>query len=235
MKWFGLFFFMSIGLTYAQDDQLLQARLNISREDIFVNIEGIVENNSHVYNNKLSYHLLTLKKMPQDIKFEKNDRFGEFTLLPNENKTVTTLRINLEEEQELKVYFFVRDQKNLIAQDSIVINEVVDLLKTTVMREIDIEIKGLVIETTKTKMGKDFYDFFYQLYLREGAEYSFIINIEEKPFLGTGSLISVIIEDQTIFEFQARPDVEMLEGAAKYALVRVNEFNKNKQNVPKVY
>ena len=235
MKWSALIFFISVGMSYAQEDKLVQARLNISREDIFVNIEGIVENNSHVFNNKLTYQLLTLKKLAQEVKFEKNDRFGEFTLLPNENKTVATLKVNLEEEQELKVYFFVRDQKNLIAQDSLVINEVVDLLKTTVMREIDIEIKGLVVETTKTKMGKDFYDFFYQLYLREGSDYSFIITIEEKPFFGTGSLISVIVEDQTIFEFQARPDVEMLEGAAKYALVRVNEYNKNRQNVPKVY
>ncbi|MGB5244781.1 MAG: CsgE family curli-type amyloid fiber assembly protein, partial [Lutimonas sp.] len=98
-----------------------------------------------------------------------------------------------------------------------------------------IEINGLVVENTKTKMGKDFYDYFYQRYLQEGASFSFIIHINEKPFPGRGSLISIEIEDKTIVEFQARPDQEFIEGAAKYSMAKVIEYSKNKKEIPKVY
>jgi len=219
----------------AQESEALRARLNVVREDIFVLIEAVVENNAFLYNDKLNYHLLSLKKQAQTNKYEKSDRYGDFTLLPNENKVITSIKVNLEEEQELKIYLFVKEGKRLVAQDSIKINEVVDLLKTTYLKEVEIEIKGLVVENTKTKFGKDFYDAFYQLYLRKGTNYPFVVNINEKPFPGTGSLISVEVEDQNIIEFQTRPDLEYLEKAAEYALERIENYNKNRKKVEKVY
>lgn len=228
-------FILSFTGVQAQEQEALQARLNVVREDIFVLIEALVENNAYIYNDKLNYHLLTLKKQSQTRQYEKSDRYGDFTLLPNENKVVTSIKINLEEEQELKIYLFVKEGKRLVAQDSVKINEVVDLLKTTYLKEVEIEIKGLVVENTKTKFGKDFYDAFFQLYLRKGMNYPFVININEKPFPGTGSLIAVEVEDQTLIEFQTRPDQEYLEKAAEYAMERVDNYNKHRKSTEKVY
>ena len=66
--------------------------------------------------------------------------------------------------------------------------------------------------------------------------YSFVINILEKPFIGgRGALVSVEIDDKKIFEFQARPDEEMLQKAADYALKRIENYNKTRNTFEKIY
>ena len=123
-----------------------------------------------------------------------------------------------------------------IAKDSVKINEVVEILQTTSIREDEIEIIGLVVENVKTKIGKDFYDFFYQKYNASGAQYPFVININEKPFIGgRGALVSIEIGDDKIFEFQARPDEEMLQNAAAYSLKLIENYSKTRNTTEKVY
>ena len=93
-----------------------------------------------------------------------------------------------------------------------------------------------MVENVKTKIGKDFYDIFYQKYNQSGAKYAFVINILEKPFIGgRGALVSVEIDDKKIFEFQARPDEEMLQKAADYALKLIENYSKTRNTFEKIY
>lgn len=221
---------------FAQETENINAKINLFQKDIFVMIDAVVENSDHIYKNQLSYHLLSLKRNSNSQNYTKEDRFGEFTLLPNEKKIITSLKLNIEPDQELKVYLFIKNNEQLIAQDSVKINEIIDILKTTSLQEDDIEIKGLVVENVKTPIGKDFYDFFYQKYNRSGAKYSFVININEKPFMGgRGSLVSIEIGDDKIFEFQARPDEELLQKAADHVLILIENYSKNRNTFEKVY
>ena len=229
-------FFLSFHIVYAQETKRIQAKINLFQKDIFVKIDAVVENNDQLYENELNYHLLTLKKEIHSKTYTKEDRFGEFTLLPNEKKTVTSLKLNIEPNQLLKVYFFIKNGKQLIAQDSVNINEIVEILNTTSIREETIEISGLVVENVKTKIGKDFYDIFYQKYNQSGTKYAFVIHINEKPFIGgRGALVSIEVDDKKIFEFQARPDEEMLQKAADYTLKIIENYNKTRNTFEKVY
>lgn len=230
--------YFSFQLISAQDSASITAKINLTREDVFVQIDAHVDNNEYIFKNKLNYHLLSLKRKGKSNNYAKSEQFGEFTLLPNEKKIISTVKLNIEKDQELKVYLFIKDKKQLLAQDSIKINEFVEILKTSALKEedIEIEIKGLVIENAKTKIGKDFYDYFYQKYNSSGAKYPFVINISEKPSIGgRGSLISIEIGDDKIFEFQARPDEEMLKKAALYSLKLVENYSKNRKTVKKNY
>jgi len=148
---------------------------------------------------------------------------------------ISSLRINIEKDQVLKVYLFIKDQSNVIAQDSVSINEINEILKTNFINEVDIEITGLVVENVKTKIGKDFYDFFYQKYNRSDVKYSFVINVNEKPFIGRGSIISIEIEGDKIFEFQAKPDDELLNNTAEYTLKLIANYSKNRTTYEKKY
>ncbi len=220
----------------AQDTEKIQAKINLFQKDIFVRIDAVVTNNSHIYNNELSYQLLSLKKNTTSKSFSKEERFGDFTLLPNEEKIITSLKLNIEPNQQLKVYFFIKNGKQLIALDSVTINETVAILKTTAIHEETIEIIGLVVENVKSKIGKNFYDFFYQKYNQSGAKYAFVIHVNEKPFIGgRGALISIEIDDKKIFEFQARPDEEMLQKAADYALKLIENYSKTRNTFEKKY
>ena len=233
---FFLFGTLSIYAQEGKEAQDVKAKINLFQNDIFVQIDAVVKNGAHVYEKKLSYQLLLLHRQVGTKSYEKNERRGEFELLPKEEKTIVSYKFNIEENEELKAYLFVRDKDKLIAKDSIKINEVVEILQTTSIKEDEIEIIGLVVENVKTKIGKDFYDFFYQKYNGSGTKYPFVININEKPFLGgRGALVSVEIGDDKIFEFQARPDEEMLQNAAAYALKLIENYSKTRNTTEKVY
>jgi len=220
----------------AQETENITAKINLFQKDIFVMIDAIVENSNHIYKNKLNYHLLSLKKDIHSKTYTKEDRFGEFNLLPNEKKTITSIKLNLDPGHQLKVYLFIRYDQQLIAMDSVKINETVEILKTTAIQEDEIEIKGLVVENVKTIIGKNFYDIFYQKYNQSGVKYSFVINVLEKPFIGgRGALVSIEIDDKKIFEFQARPDEEMLQKAADYTLKLIENYSKTRNTFEKIY
>lgn len=232
MRIFLRFFLLLLPLQIVTAQNHVEAKINLFQKDIYAKIDAVVQNNNHIYKHELNYTLLSLKKNKGEKSFKKDQRFGNFSLLPNEKKTIATFKINISPDELLKVYLFIRDGEQLIASDSVTINETLDILKTDRIEEDDIEIKGLVVENVKTKIGKDFYDIFYQKYNRSGNKYSFVININEKPFLGgRGALISVEIGDDKILEFQARPNDEMLEKAADYALVKIEAYNKNRKNM----
>ena len=220
----------------SQETKNLKAKLNIDQIDIFVMIDAIVENNDHIYKNELTYHLLTLKREGNSKNYSKEDRFGAFTLVPNEKKIITSLKLNVEPNQELKVYLFIKNNEQLIARDSVRINEIIDILKTTKLREDEIEIIGLVVENVKTPFGKEFYDIFYQKYNQSGTKYSFVIDVNEKPFIGgRGALISIEVGDEKIFEFQARPDEDMLKKAADHTLKLIENYSKNRNTFERMY
>ncbi len=218
------------------NDNPMMAKIILERNDIFVQVNAVVENSAHLFKNELSYQLLLLKRAGTSNSYQKEEHTGEFTILPNEKKSVAQLKLSLNNSEEVKVFLFVREGKTLLAQDVIIINDVEEIYRNTSITEEQIAIKGLVIDEVKTKIGKDFYDIFYQKYLQSGEQYSFIININEKPFIGgRGSLVSVQIGDHKLFEFQARPDEDLLKQAADYSLTLIKNYNQNNKNYEKIY
>lgn len=219
-----------------QTKETMTAKIILERNDIFVNVNAVVENNDHIYKNELTYQLLILKREGNVDSYHKEEEKGEFNILPNEKKSVAGLKLNLKTNEEVKIFLFVRYNKVMLAQDVVVMNEVESIYKNSSLQENQIEIKGLVIDDVKTKIGKDFYDIFYQKYLQSGEQYSFVVNVNEKPFIGgRGSLVSIEIGDDKIFEFQARPDEDLLVQAAEYSLTLIQNYSKTNKNYEKIY
>jgi hypothetical protein len=90
-----------------------------------------------------------------------------------------------------------------------------------------IQLYGLVTENTKTKPGKDFYDFFYQKYQLSQNPENKIIEIDEMISFGRTTKIMVKIENQIVFQFYSRPKLDYLEEMAGVALQRVNRYFQN--------
>ncbi|MCB4235072.1 curli production assembly/transport protein CsgE [Kaistella anthropi] len=71
--------------------------------------------------------------------------------------------MNLQKNDALKVFLFIKDEQTgqLISKDSLEINAKTFTRKVSNVNENEIfELKGLTIDQTKTKTGKDFYDLF---------------------------------------------------------------------------
>ncbi|REE80266.1 Curli assembly protein CsgE [Lutibacter oceani] len=215
---------------YAQEN--IKAKIITQTADNLIDIKGIAQNEDVTYKEGLSYLLFSLKKGIEG-NYSKNSQSGEFSLNPNEEKELSKLKINVQKGEICKVFLFIKKNDELISKDSTIIQsaEAVEIKKD--VNEGDIEINGLVIEDVKTKLGKDFYDYFYQKITTSGSKYNFIINISEKPSIGVGSKISIVIDDRTIFEFMTRPDDEYIQAAANEALRYIGMYSNQRKLIYK--
>jgi len=192
--------------------------------DNLVDIKGIAQNDENIYKEGYKYVLFSLKKGVNG-NYSRNTQSGEFSMEPVEEKELSTLKINIQKGEECKVYLFIRKDGALISKDSTMIYSAETINRKQYIDESEIEITGLVIEDVKTKLGKDFYDYFYQKYTTSGSKYPFIVNITEKPSIGRGSKISIDVDDRVIFEFMTRPDDEYIQAAANQALRYIYNYS----------
>ena len=105
--------------------------------------------------------------------------------------------------------------------------------KSDSSRTDDIEIAGIIIDATQTKLGKDFYDLFYQQWneLESVSEQS--ITISERALPQLGSQVSVEVEDYLVFLQNIQPRYEIIEQMVEYALQQTLLYIQNYDNMQK--
>lgn len=86
---------------------------------------------------------------------------------------------------------------------------------------------GIILDQTKTRSGKDFYDNFTQLFDIPDETFDYVIVIEEKPGMGTTTLISVSVNDIEIFANYLQPRQDLLEESSHDAATMATDFIKN--------
>jgi curli production assembly/transport component CsgE len=87
-----------------------------------------------------------------------------------------------------------------------------------------VSIGGLVINDTRTTIGRDFYDVFYGRWeTPEGAE-NVMIRVYEQPRPNVGTRLLVDVEDQTVFRANLRPRFQQIKKAARRALARAVRY-----------
>ena len=195
-----------------------------------ITIKNYAINNTKVIYN-LEYLFVSIKK-DASSNVNSNKQSGFFSLMPNETKLLSQITLNLDKNISMKAYLFVKDEKSkeLLSKDSLIIDK--NKNNPNRVLEESIEIKGLTIDETKSKMGKDFYDKFYMAYNQLPEKFSFTITINELPSLGRGGQILVNVEDRNIYGFLLKPEEEYLEEHVKTLIAWLTEYN-NKRNFSK--
>ncbi|MGV6845381.1 MAG: CsgE family curli-type amyloid fiber assembly protein [Lutibacter sp.] len=218
-------FFIQIQVGYTQ--QGIRAKILAKSVDNFVDIRAIAINNDITFKDEYTYLLFALKQGAKG-NYSKNTQSGTFSLEANEQKLLSSLKVNIQNTQEIKVFLFIRKDGKLVTKDSALFKSA-ENTKKKVATEEDFSIKGIVIDNAITKIGKDFYDYFYQAYLVSGTKYGFIIKINERPYFGRSSIITVKVKDFTIYEFFSRPNEDYLKERVKITLQRLSLFNKQQK------
>ncbi|UMB55187.1 hypothetical protein MKD41_06875 [Lutibacter sp. A64] len=214
---------------YGQLNESVIGKINIQESDNLVLINAQVDNEEPIFKNDLYYNLLALKKNTAG-NYSSNRQEGEFSLEPNESKNLAEIRLSIDSGDDLRIYLFIKQNNIVISKDSLhILQSKRENVKEQVIREVDFELKGIVIDEVITKIGKDFHDYFYQEYSTSGKLYPFIITISEKPYFGRSSIITITSEDKKLFEFMSKPDEEFLKEAVKATLKNVNLYAKQRQ------
>lgn len=105
----------------------------------------------------------------------------------------------------------------------------------------------LVLDNTRTKLGRDFYEFFYQQWASlpvvvqgdstqkadDSLENLFSIMIDESPTPGLASLVSISINDLLVWQQFVQPRLGNTEALAENAVALVREYVINYQEIQK--
>ncbi|MEM9675401.1 MAG: CsgE family curli-type amyloid fiber assembly protein [Bacteroidota bacterium] len=95
----------------------------------------------------------------------------------------------------------------------------------------NIGINGLVVDETITKVGRDFYELFYQNWNAPVSTTTYSLFIREQPMNGMGSQIAIFINETEIFTRRVQPRYDVLEGMAKYAVDIASQYVQHYESV----
>lgn len=98
---------------------------------------------------------------------------------------------------------------------------------------IDLEIEGIVVDATATKIGRDFYDSFFSKWNPESELPNLSITISERPLPNRGSQVIVSIEDNVIFQRFVQPRYDAMEENAELAVQIALSYLRNYELIQK--
>ena len=96
---------------------------------------------------------------------------------------------------------------------------------------LDLEIGEMIFDETITKVGRDFYELFFNTWSNPTQIKDFSITIKEMPMPGIGTQITVLIDEIEILKQFIRPNQEMIEMLAEYTVGLANQYLLNYQEI----
>lgn len=204
-----------------------EIQTNDAKDDI-LEITGVANNLTEA-NFSLRYELSVITSNGTSNNSSKNSQSGRFTLEPFETKTLSQTTVSVDPNKRTIVLLVIYDlDDKVIGTDRKVYDEAAQQkAEENLSYKKDnegIQLTGMVTERTKTKAGKDFYDFFYQKYSMSPQKGNKIIEIVEIISYGRTTRIAVNVEGKTVFQFFAKPKLDYLKEQADVALRQVNRY-----------
>lgn len=230
---FSLIFIFLLVVNYkAQENPMISVKIETDNIEGVLNLKAIVKNDSEVYQS-LNYIFLALKK-DKKKNTSSSQQQNKFTLLPKETKILSEISVNIQKDDALKVYLFIKDEKTakLITKDSLELNtknfqDNISYEKTS--NEENMMMKNLVINETKTRVGDDFYSKFYSFLMLNSLQFTFRIRISELPSMGKNSQLQIFADDENILSFNARPEDDYLDDAVKQTINSLINYDNNRK------
>lgn len=102
-------------------------------------------------------------------------------------------------------------------------------------KELMLELDGMVVDETRSRIGRDFYDLFYQNWQAPEEASNFTIRISEQPTPTLGSIVSVKVNDEMTFRYRLQPRFSLIERAAKFAAAKTRHHLETTQQEYKIY
>ncbi|TKG95931.1 hypothetical protein EYV94_06470 [Puteibacter caeruleilacunae] len=106
--------------------------------------------------------------------------------------------------------------------------------KTKSDAEIEMEINELIVDETKTKAGRDFYEKFITDWSTPNKERSYTITITEKPYRASTTQLQITINDTKVFESMLQSRSAVIEALCQQAMGRCAQFIANYDAIMKM-
>jgi curli production assembly/transport component CsgE len=93
------------------------------------------------------------------------------------------------------------------------------------------EIEGLIVDQTLSKVGHDFYDLFYTQFEAPAGADDYVVTLIEKPGRGTSTLITISVNDNDLLELPLQPKADYVEAAVAEVIGTVVAYLQEASNV----
>ena len=197
----------------------VKAKIHIDKVENMVAVTGTVENLKSEYKS-VSYKLTVFRNNKANSNKSNNSQSGRLTLDPSQKKTLSTTQININKDDQIILLLLIYDEDNqIIGKDRIILGEEDNSKAETIVPVDGYSMIGIVSNDTKTKLGNDFYDFFFYEFGKLKIKTEKNISVQEELTFGRTSKISVTIGNDSIIEFITRPDEDFL----KYMAIASSE------------
>lgn len=165
--------------------------------------------------------MISLEKMRKILKisgigviflfvFLLNNLFGQDTIVISPYDTAALKAIPERIESIIRQKEEDKKQRNLILEEE--------------SEAISVELDGLIINETISKIGHDFYKYYRDYWQPPKDVKYYTIYIGEKLMPGMGNLVYIKIDDQKVFENRITPKDYTIEKTAQYATNRIRAY-----------
>ncbi|WP_299115018.1 CsgE family curli-type amyloid fiber assembly protein [uncultured Winogradskyella sp.] len=211
------------------------AKVEVVKLADVLNIKGTVSSRTELLMS-LRYDMFIYRKNPETSNVAKAENSGRVVLQPNEKKSLAELKINQNTKDKVTVVILVYDSDNkLIAKDRQVIlnNDEKKVTKKIInqpAKEDDyVGLRGIVVENTKTKPGRDFYIDFYSNYRLKGINGKEVVKITEQFSFGRSTIMEVSVGNTIVHRFFVQPTRDFIEQQSRIAIINVTRYFINLQ------
>ncbi len=223
----------------------VEAKINLDSNYEFIEITTSAFNKSQL-SQSLKYVFTVFRTNSETKNKSKNEQSGRVVLATGEKANLAKTTINLDTQDRIIILLLIYNQdEQVVGKDRVVINDnpsyndpdavsvVQDDQSDNQPKQIDsqdvasaggdgIVLTGIVLEETKTKPGKDFYQMFYSQYLQNNINSEEIIKIKEVLGVGRNTRIEVFVGETLVFRFFAIPGIDYLQKMKDATMARVS-------------
>ncbi|MGB1269314.1 MAG: CsgE family curli-type amyloid fiber assembly protein [Flavobacteriaceae bacterium] len=213
---------------------IIEVKSNEGVHEITAKAENILQTKQ-----SLSYELKVFKENSISKNKSTNAQKGRFVMDPLSVKKLAYTAINTSnKDDKVILLLLLRNVENEIIGRTrkVIVNGIVQIdkpdeiiLKETKEKD-GVKITGMVLERTKTKPGRDFYNFFYSRFLAYNFTDNRSVIIEEMFSRGRSTKIEIKIDNRKVYEFFVQPQIDYLKQNADAAIKQVYNFFRNKKN-----
>ncbi|MFD1064006.1 CsgE family curli-type amyloid fiber assembly protein [Winogradskyella litorisediminis] len=227
-----LILFLTLAVSYnlfpQQTNTSIIAKVEIEKLADVINIKGTGLSKTDLIMS-LRYEMFIYKKNKENGNVAKGEKSGRFVLQPSEKKTLAQISFNQNTKDKITVVLLVYDSEDkLLGKDRVVVlndDENLEQKKQVRVTEDDIsKIRGIVIEDTKTKPGRDFYVEFYSNYRLKGINGIEVVRITEQFSFGRSTIIEVSVGSTIVHRFFAQPKQDYIKQQSYAAIVNVTRY-----------
>ena len=213
----------------------IEAEIVMEPNTEFISITGFAYNKT-LLNHSLRYVLSVITNEIESDNRSKSDQTGRFVLKPGEKRELARTVLDVSEERRTIILLLVYDlEDQLLGKDRIVLNdreedeqgaiseEEIERMKG-IYRDDGVVLRGIVLEDTKTKPGRDFYQYYYTSYLANNINGPKIVTVREVLTIGNNTAIELIVDDDTVMAFLVQPSNDYLKAMSYEAIRRTMAY-----------